>query len=85
MSGADAAQHSLLKALYRSQRDKRDIICEDYGDYLEECSELKSEKKETPKIEKPKKTEEVSKPEEVKTMKSAKEWGRASNDPRNKS
>ena len=43
------------------------------------------EKKETPKIEKPKKTEEVSKPEEVKTIKSAKEWGRASNDPRNKS
>ena len=44
-----------------------------------------TEKKETPKIEKPKKTEEVSKPEEVKTIKSAKEWGRASNDPRNKS
>ena len=32
MSGADAAQHALLKALYRSQRNKRNIICEDYGD-----------------------------------------------------
>ena len=48
MSGPDAAQQSLLKALYRSQRKSRNIICEDYGDYLEECSELKSEQKETP-------------------------------------
>ena len=37
MSGPDAAQQSLLKALYRSQRKSRNIICEDYGDYLEEC------------------------------------------------
>ena len=55
MSGSDAAQQSLLKALYRSQRNKRKIICEDYGDLLEECSELKSEQKETPKIEQKKK------------------------------
>jgi len=55
MSGADAAQHALLKALYRSQRNKRNIICEDYGDYLEECSDLKLEQKETPKIEQKKK------------------------------
>lgn len=48
MSGPDAAQQSLLKALYRSQRKSRNIICEDYGDYLEECSVLKSEQKETP-------------------------------------
>ena len=33
MSGADAAQQALLKALYRSQRNKRDIICADYGEY----------------------------------------------------
>ena len=52
------------------------------------------EKKETPKvlpnkeaqkIEKPKETDVISKSEEVKPIKSAKEWGRASNDPRNKS
>ena len=54
MSGADAAQQALLKALYRSQRNKREVICEDYGEYLEECSELKSEQKETPRIEKKK-------------------------------
>ena len=55
MSGSDAAQQSLLKALYRSQRNKREVICEDYGEYLEECSELKSEQKETPRIEQEKK------------------------------
>ena len=53
--GADAAQQALLKALYRSQREKRKILCEDYGDYLEECSELKSEQKETAKIKQKKK------------------------------
>ena len=46
MSGSDAAQQSLLKALYRSQRNKRNVICEDYGDFLEECSKTKSEQKE---------------------------------------
>ncbi len=41
-------------------------------------------KKEEPKevVQKP---EEVSKVEESKPLKSAKDWGRASNDPRNKS
>ena len=52
MSGADAAQQALLKALYRSQRNKRDIICADYGEYLDECSEVKTAQKETPRIEK---------------------------------
>ena len=46
MSGADAAQQALLKALYRSQRNKRDIICADYGEYLNECSEVKTAQKE---------------------------------------
>ena len=46
MSGADAAQQALLKALYRSQRNKRDIICADYGEYLDECSEVKTAQKE---------------------------------------
>jgi hypothetical protein len=52
MSGADAAQQALLKALYRSQRNKRDIICADYGEYLEECSEVKTSKKESTRNEK---------------------------------
>jgi len=66
MSGADAAQQALLKALYRSQRNKREVICEDYGEYLEECSELKSEQKETPGIKKKKslKLEKLFKPTE---------------------
>ena len=50
MSGADAAQQALLKALYRSQRNKREVICEDYGEYLEECSELKSEQEKKLKL-----------------------------------
>jgi len=47
-------------------------------------SEKLIEKKETLKPEKLNKPEEISKTEEVKPLKSAKEWGRASNDPRNK-
>ena len=50
MSGADAAQQALLKALYRSQRNKRDFICADYGEYLDECSEVKTAQKESPGI-----------------------------------
>ena len=66
MSGADAAQQALLKALYRSQRNKRDIICADYGEYLNECSEGKTAQQETPRIEKKKslKLEKLFKPTE---------------------
>ena len=35
--GSDGFQQSLLKSLYRSLRDKRKLICEDYGTLLEEC------------------------------------------------
>jgi len=35
--GSDGFQQSLLKSLYRSLRDKRKFICEDYGTLLEEC------------------------------------------------
>ena len=35
--GSDGFQQSLLKALFRSLRDKRKLICEDYGTLLEEC------------------------------------------------
>ena len=37
LSGTDGFQQSLLKALFRSLRDKRKLICEDYGTLLEEC------------------------------------------------
>ena len=66
MSGADAAQQALLKALYRSQRNKRDIICADYGEYLDECSEVKTAQKESPRIKNKKslKLEKLFKPTE---------------------
>ena len=35
--GIDGFQQSLLKSLYRSLSDKRKLICEGYGEYLEEC------------------------------------------------
>ena len=37
LSGSDGFQQSVLKSLYRSLKDKRDIICQDYGTLLEEC------------------------------------------------
>jgi len=66
MAGADAAQQALLKALYRSQRNKRDIICADYGEYLDECSEVKTAQKESPRIKQKKslKLEKLFKPTE---------------------
>ena len=41
LSGSDGFQQSVLKSLYRSLREKRDLICEDYGSFLEECRGLK--------------------------------------------
>ena len=38
LSGSDGFQQSILKSLYRSLKDKRDIICQDYGTLLEECN-----------------------------------------------
>ena len=35
--GIDGFQQSLLKSLYRSLSDKRELICEGYGEYLVEC------------------------------------------------
>ena len=37
LSGSDGFQQSILKSLYRSLKDKRDIICQDYGTLLKEC------------------------------------------------
>jgi hypothetical protein len=39
-SGTDGFQQSLLRSIYRSQRDKRDLICSDYPDILKECGGL---------------------------------------------
>ena len=35
--GTDGFQQSLLRSIYRSQRDKRKLICSDYPKILEEC------------------------------------------------
>jgi len=40
LTGSDGFQQSILKSLYRSLKDKRDIICQDYGKLLEECNEI---------------------------------------------
>ena len=37
LSGTDGMEQSILKALYRSLKNKRLHICEDYGALLEEC------------------------------------------------
>jgi hypothetical protein len=45
LSGSDGFQQSILKSLYRSLKDKRDVICQDYGELLEECGGLKDTSK----------------------------------------
>ena len=40
LSGSGGLQQSILKSLYRSLKDKRDIICQDYRTLLEECNEV---------------------------------------------
>ena len=40
LSGPDGFQQSILKSLYMSLEDKRDIICQDYGTLLEKCKEV---------------------------------------------
>ena len=40
LSGTDGFQQSLLKSLYRSLRDKRKLICEDYGELIEKCGSV---------------------------------------------
>ena len=44
LSGADGFQQSVLKSLHRALKDKRTLICEDYGEFLsKECSSIKKE------------------------------------------
>jgi len=37
LSGPDGFQESVLKALYRALEDKRKLICETYGEFIEKC------------------------------------------------
>ena len=37
LSGPDGFQESVLKALYRALEDKRKLICETYGKFIEKC------------------------------------------------
>ena len=44
LSGADGFQQSVLKSLRRALKDKRTLICEDYGEFLsKECRSMKKE------------------------------------------
>ena len=43
LSDSDVFQQSILKSPYRSLKEKRDIICQDYGTLLEECNRGKLE------------------------------------------
>ena len=70
--GTDGFKESILRSLYRSQRDKRGLICSDYPKILKECGGVvrKQEvvrKKPTVKTYEPKKVEsESGKSQEVK-------------------
>ena len=37
IAGTDGFQQAILRSIYRSQRDKRNLICSDYPKILEEC------------------------------------------------
>ena len=37
LSGPDGFQEAVLKALYRALEDKRKLICDAYGEYIEKC------------------------------------------------
>ena len=55
--GADGFQQAILRSIYRSQRDKRELICSDYPKILEECGGVvrKVKKPEVVKLSSPKK------------------------------
>ena len=45
LSGLDGFQQSILKSIYRSLKNKRGLICQDYATLLEECGENKNKKR----------------------------------------
>ena len=59
LEGTDGFQQSILRSIYRSQRDKRELICSDYPKILEECGGVvrKKKKKEVAKLSSPKKVQ----------------------------
>ena len=59
LEGTDGFQQSILRSIYRSQRDKRGLICSDYPNLLEECGGVvrKKKKKEIVKLSSPKKVQ----------------------------
>ena len=70
LEGTDGFQQSILRSIYRSQRDKRELICSDYPNLLEECGGVVRKKKpEVVKLSSPKKVqlEETKKKPVVKT------------------
>ena len=59
LEGTDGFQQSILRSIYRSQRDKRELICSDYPNLLEECGGVvrKVKKPEVAKLSTPKKVQ----------------------------
>ena len=59
LEGTDGFQQSILRSIYRSQRDKRELICSDYPKILEECGGVvrKVKKPEVVKLSSPKKVQ----------------------------
>ena len=58
LEGTDGFQQSILRSIYRSQRDKRELICSDYPKILEECGGVVRKKKpEVVKLSSPKKVQ----------------------------
>ena len=57
--GTDGFQQAILRSIYRSQRDKRELICSDYPKILEECGDVvrKVKKPEVVKLSTPKKVQ----------------------------
>ena len=78
LEGTDGFQQAILRSIYRSQRDKRGLICSDYPKILEECGGVvrKVKKPEVVKLSSPKKVqleETKGKPiEEIKPKKKVK-------------
>ena len=75
LEGTDGFQQSILRSIYRSQRDKRELICSDYPKILEECGGVvrKVKKPEVVKLSSPKKVQlEETKREPIQVTKTKK-------------
>ena len=74
LEGTDGFQQSILRSIYRSQRDIRELICSDYPKILEECGGVVRKKKpEVGKLSSPKKVQlEETKREPIQVTKTKK-------------